>query len=198
MATLLVCLFVGFVVSCKPDNSVTPIIDTPSGEVKVVQVDASSKENWTYFSFSKGEVVDIKPNGKTDVPKGLDWDLAFYMNTIRVNGGLSGEGKGAAVMTNDTLLSVVTQLPADSLFVEDTMGTIISMQGNFDVPFNTEMSKWSPYLFPKMPPYGPAVKNVFVVRCADGINYVKIKFIESSNNKGKYYYPKFQYVYPFK
>ncbi len=195
MATLLVCLFVGFMVSCTPDTPVTPV--DPSGEVKVVQVDASSKENWTYFSFSKGEVVSITPNAVLEVPKGVDWDIAFYRNTIRVNCGTSGEGKGGAVMTEIEDFEQLNAVPSDN-FVVDTIGNILAMPMIEGASFNTVMSQWAPFDMSTMPPGVELSKKVFVVRCADGATYAKIKFLEYTDDKGQRFYPKFKYFYPFK
>ena len=40
-------------------------------------------------------------------------------------------------------------------------------------------------------------KNVFIIRCADGKTYAKVKFLDHTNKEDQKHYPKFEYEYPY-
>ena len=73
-----------------------------------ITIDATNQENWTYFSFEQGQVVEI-PNA--DVSK--DWDLAFQRTKVKINGGVSGTGNGEVVMLTETTFDSVAEALAD-------------------------------------------------------------------------------------
>ena len=50
-----------------------------------VTIDATSREAWTFFSFSAGTPVEVE-----DHTTSTDWDLGFQRTMVIVNGGVSG------------------------------------------------------------------------------------------------------------
>lgn len=83
-----------------------------------------SSENWTYFSFEKGETVgssrfndkeqDMEWAGRTD------WDFAICGDRLKTNSGTSGKGAGGVqVNTTDNFNSLKTA-PVTG-YVKDTM-----------------------------------------------------------------------------
>ena len=86
----------------------------------LVTIDASSYNDWVYFSFDAASVIEI------DNPENsLDWDVAFQRKHIRTNGGLGGLGEGAAAV--DSTLTWIDEwdtihsIPENTFFVADTI-----------------------------------------------------------------------------
>lgn len=202
----------------KKGDAVVKVVDTHNiafiKEIKVkvlegavvtkntVTLNTSAGDKWVYFSFLKGQVM-VNDSSVTGIPEGLEWDIAFCRNFTRTNSGTSnskGEGKGGAVMTNFKNLDEVTAIPESSLFVIDTIGLILPKMKDIVTSCNEELYKWAPLDLESgtMPPPVTLSKNVFVVRCADGKTYAKIKFLAFTDNESNRFYPKFEYVYPFK
>ena len=94
--------------------------ETPAEKLSssTITVDATNQENWTYFSFEQGKVVEI-PNA--DVSK--DWDLAFQRTQVKINGGVSGPGSGGVVMLTETKFDSVEEAVADG-YEKDTADTL--------------------------------------------------------------------------
>lgn len=189
LATVVIaCLFM--VSSCKKNV----VKQTTSNSVTL---DASSKTEWTYFSFATKSVVNIKPNGIKDVPEGTNWDIAFLRTSARVNCGVSGKGKGGVMMTDFENIEDLKSLPSGE-FVVDVLGTHVGMPNIEGVPMNEVLSKWAVLNTSSMPPAVTLSPKVFVIRCADGVTYAKIKFLGYTNDEGRRFYPTFDIVYPFK
>ena len=60
-------------------------------------INASSFDDWIYFSFELGDVVDILDSSAGN---STDWDIAFKRNHMKTNGGESGIGSGCAIVDN--------------------------------------------------------------------------------------------------
>ena len=165
-----------------------------------VQLDASRKKNWTYFSFATGQVVTVDKDSIIDSPKGLDWDVAFCRFYTRTNSGDSNSeksGKGGALMTEVFSLEQA-QIPEDDKFITDETGQLSPGMAVIVTSRNEELQKWLDVDISHMPPtYSIKNKNVFIIRCADGKTYAKVKFLGFENDEGKNIYPKFEYEYPF-
>tara|TARA_B100000029_G_scaffold515167_1_gene620925 strand:+ start:1144 stop:1890 length:747 start_codon:yes stop_codon:yes gene_type:complete len=86
----------------------------------VLVVDASSYNDWVYYSIDQLSVVEI-----VDPENSLDWDLAFQRKHIRTNGGLAGPGNGgAAVDSTVTWIEEwenINSVPENTFFLEDTL-----------------------------------------------------------------------------
>ena len=165
-----------------------------------VQLDASSSKKWTYFSFATGQAVTVDNDGIKDVPKGLGWDIAFCRFYTRTNSGDSNSdknGKGGVFMSEVKSMEQA-QIPEDDKFIIDEMGQLSPSMDIVVTSRNTELQKWLDLQLDQMPPvYSIKNKNVFIIRCADGKTYAKVKFLEFENNEGKKIYPKFEYEYPY-
>ena len=53
--------------------------------------DASSYNEWVYFSFEQSSIISIE-----NPDNSLDWDLALKRKHMKTNSGLSGIGNGGA------------------------------------------------------------------------------------------------------
>ena len=126
-----------------------------------ITIDATNQENWTYFSFEQGQVVEI-PNA--DVSK--DWDLAFQRTKVKINGGVSGPGNGEVVMLTETTFDSVAEALADG-YEKDTADTLAI------VP----QSKKGWYVYTGVPTHWvlPIEDRVFVFKTATG-SFAKVQF----------------------
>lgn len=81
-----------------------------SAEVQFT-ADARSRQDWVFFSFATGTVVDTTQDA-------LDWDLAFRRTDVLVNGGRTNvQGLGGAVDLGE--VSLAAAVAPDSGFVTD-------------------------------------------------------------------------------
>ena len=136
-----------------------------------ITIDATNQENWTYFSFEQGQVVEI-PNA--DVSK--DWDLAFQRTKVKINGGVSGPGNGEVVMLTETTFDSVAEALADG-YEKDTADTLAI------VP----QSKKGWYVYTGVPTHWvlPIEDRVFVFKTATG-SFAKVQFLGYyKDNKAK-------------
>jgi hypothetical protein len=172
--------------SCSDEkDDPKPVLDAEE-----ITIDATSFTEWVYISLSSNQIVQVS-DPKTD----LTWDLAFHRWDVRTNGGLSGNGQGAALQLNETELSQVTVAP-ESGYVTDIM-IQINMTGMppvmEDHPANPELAKWMHLDMSEMPPLYNMNDKVFVVRTADG-NHAKLKFTDYMNDTGVRGHITFEYV----
>ena len=136
-----------------------------------ITIDATNQENWTYFSFEQGQVVEI-PNA--DVSK--DWDLAFQRTKVKINGGVSGPGNGEVVMLTETTFDSVAEALADG-YEKDTADTLAI------VP----QSKKGWYVYTGVPTHWvlPIEDRIFVFTTATGA-FAKVQFLGYyKDNKAK-------------
>lgn len=86
------------------------------------------------------------------------------------------------------------QIPEDDKFIIDEMGQLTPSMQVIVTSHNKELQKWV-----EMVSMGvfELNKNVFIIRCADGKTYAKVKFLGFENDEAKIIYPKFEYEYPF-
>ena len=147
--------------------------ETPTEKLSssTITIDATNQENWTYFSFEQGQVVEI-PNA--DVSK--DWDLAFQRTKVKINGGVSGPGNGEVVMLTETTFDSVAEALADG-YEKDTADTLAI------VP----QSKKGWYVYTGVPTHWvlPIEDRVFVFKTATG-SFAKVQFLGYyKDNKAK-------------
>ena len=164
-----------------------------------VQLNASSWKKWTYFSFATGQVVKVDKDSIIDSPKGLDWDIAFCRFYTRTNSGESNSdknGKGGVFMSEVKSMEQA-QIPEDDKFIIDEVGKLDPAMDIIVTSHNKELQKWLDLDMSKMPPIFSIKNKVFIIRCADGKTYAKVKFLGFENNEAKRVYPKFEYEYPF-
>ena len=146
-------------------------------------IDATSKEEWTYFSFKTGDVVAV-----ADATNSETWDIGFQRTTVKLNGGISGPGMGSAVMLTETTFEDVTAAPADG-YQADTAETLAI------VP---ESEKgWYIYTGPPTHWILPLEGRVFVVKAADG-TFAKLRFVgyyKDNENKEDSGFVTFEYAH---
>ena len=75
-----------FIAGCDEDSPTSP--ETQEGFGKELMIDASSKTDWVYFSFSAGEVVTV-----ADPANSTEWDLGLMRYHLKTNSGTSGKGQ---------------------------------------------------------------------------------------------------------
>ncbi len=176
----------------EPEEPETPTTN------KVVYV-ASSKatDPWKYFSFAKGDFVDLT---EEEAATSLEWDIAFQRYYIRTNSGTSGKGQGGALDMAKDSFDDVPNVPTSG-YTEDELISMMTTMGSFEdksgspafkcegqptwVWYNYTESIWS---------YN---KHVFAIQTADGEHWAKIimKNYKSDNEKGNI---EFEYIYPAK
>ena len=72
-----------------PSADQSPADVAPQLDAVSFTIDATSREAWAYFSFAKGDIVEV-----ADPLNSMDWDLGFQRTKVKLNGGISGPGKG--------------------------------------------------------------------------------------------------------
>ena len=149
-----------FYFSCGGDEEVDVV--QPTQDAVTFTVDATSREAWTYFSFAKGSVVEV-----ADPANSMNWDLGFQRTKVKLNGGVSGPGKGRAVMLTDVEFNEVNEAPASGYAADSDANLAIVAQSE---------KGWYIYLGPPNHWVLPLENRVFVVQAADG-TYAKLRFV---------------------
>ena len=176
-------------ISCKKEEDT---IKLKEGR-KVEFIDVSSYSDWIYFSFSKGEVVEI-----TDYQSSLDWDIAFHRGDIRTNGGVSGIGASEVINSNEKDWEKVSKAP-DFGYSKDEIGLItISFTGEGVIeeeqPYSPVLSTWLEIDTSNPPPVYIISNWIYVTKTSDG-KYVKLQIFDNKNEKDKAGYVSFRYLY---
>ena len=172
-----------------PKEGVVPISDTPAQtvigstpsnllETKLTVINASSENNWVYFDFSRGKVVNI--HDKTS----LEWDLAFRRSKVISNGGATNRiGKAGLINLGKLNFNQVADVPLDN-YTPD-MSTKTETE-------NPILLKWYSYnyLTHKL----SAKANTYAMKTADS-KYAKVKFLDFYCTNKETGCIKMQYVY---
>ena len=146
-------------------------------------IDATSREAWAYFSFTTGDTVEV-----ADPLNSMDWDLGFQRTKVILNGGISGPGKGSAVMLKDVEFEGVKEAPA--------AGYAADSEQNLAIVAESEQG-WYIYTGPPNHWILPLEQRVFVVQAADG-TFAKVRFIgyyKDNENKQDGGFITFEYVH---
>lgn len=143
-----------------PSYPPTPPAPEEVGARKVgpltVTVDASDGDEWTYFDFSRGSVVES--------PAPREWDLAFRRYRIIANGGPGFVGEGGVLPLPGTGFDSVLTVPDTGYVVNRREGDSV----------NPALERWYDYswtshvLEPK--------PIVYAARTADG-RYAKLEIL---------------------
>ncbi|PIS25956.1 MAG: hypothetical protein COT45_01435 [bacterium (Candidatus Stahlbacteria) CG08_land_8_20_14_0_20_40_26] len=180
---IVVLISFGLFWGCKEES---PTDDNGNTSMVEYMIDASSSEDWAYFSFSEGDSVSV-----SDLESSLVWDLGFQRFRIRTNSGTSGPGSGGAINMGKIDFSSLSEAP-ESGYVVDTILTYADMGGTHEYSGNPDMKDW--YNMSGMPPTFTALDTVYVVKTADG-KYAKVKILnyyDAQHNSG---FITFKYVY---
>jgi len=165
-------------ISCKKDDPINP------AEGKTVTVDATDYEEWTYFSFSTGDVVTV-----ADPETDTNWDLGFLRNHIRTNGGTSGSGSGEVYDAGVVAFETVIEAPSTGYVADkDTIEhTILDFTQNppatiVDVSANPILEGWGSFT-DENPPTFNVTNKIFVLKAADG-KFAKLQLLSYYNDEG--------------
>lgn len=132
-----------------------------TGEI-IYRIDASSSEEWVYFDFSNGSVVEIPDRSS------LYWDIGFKRISIISNGGETNpEGMGGIMELKNIRFESVIEAP-ESGYTVDTMISPMDAE-NPAIKEWYEYSYWTHILKPK--------NSVYVIRTADG-RYAKMQILK--------------------
>ncbi len=148
-------------ISVTPDNN-EPLDEPIKLDTLTFTVDATSREQWSYFSFQSGNIVDIE-----DPLNSEEWDIGFKLTQVKLNGGVSGPGMGSVVMLTETTFEEVTIAPEDGYRSdsEDTLAIVPQSEKG-----------WYVYTGPPTHWVLPLEDRVFVMKTADG-TYAKVRFV---------------------
>ena len=162
-------------VSSKPLKKLVP---SNLLETKLTVINASSENNWVYFDFSRGSVVDIHDKSS------LEWDLAFRRSKVISNGGATNKfGKAGLIDLGKLHFDQVVDVPLDNYTAD--MATKTETE-------NPILLKWYSYnyLTHKL----SAKSNTYAVKTANK-KYVKVKFLDFYCDNKETGCIKMQYVY---
>ena len=166
-----------------PSVTQPPTVVAPQLDVVNFTINATSREAWAYFSLAKGDVVEV-----ADPLNSMDWDLGFQRTKVITNGGVSGPGKGGAVLLKDVDFEGVKEAPAGGYAVDSDQNLAIVAQSE---------EGWYIYTGPPNHWVLPLENRVFVIQAADG-TYAKIRFIgyyKDNDNKKDSGFITFEYVH---
>ena len=167
-------LFVTFIVALVAASLVRPevatFVPTPPAPQDVgprsvgprtYTVDARSHDEWIYFDFSRGSVVEPEGEGS------LDWDVAFRRHRMITNGGGTNRfGRAAALDLGErTTLEGSVVLPLDGYVADERRGG----ESRNRVLENWYDYSWVSHLL------RPADRT-FALRTADG-KYALVRFL---------------------
>ncbi|MGM0705716.1 MAG: HmuY family protein [Bacteroidota bacterium] len=120
---------------------------------------------YTFFSLRDNEIVlESGAEARAD-SNSTAWDIALQGTTIRINGGASGPGNGAAYVA-ESAFDDVTEVDTDRLQADtDEAMAIPTGSGNGWYNYNTNGESY----------VRPIPGRTLVVRTADGEGYAKIR-----------------------
>jgi len=152
-----------------------PIVRTDAGmdtgrdgglrPVDAVDIDASSRTEWTYYRVGEGVVSITYPATSTD------WDLAFQRTVVQTNSGTSGPGMGGALDLGETIpFDEVTSTPTEGFRIDELSPP--AMPGAAETSSSPLLSDWYDYDFTT---HTVTPKPVtYALRRADG-SYAKLR-----------------------
>ncbi len=182
---LFVSLILG-VTSCTKEDPEEPVGTGATTKT----FDARAYDKWVYFSFDKGEEVEI-----TDFQNSTEWDIAFHRFDVRVNCGTSGPGQGGSISMGQVNFDAVTTAPTEGYSLNDSI-SIVNEEGNWTnpvtVPGDTIVGKWLYFTGP--PPQYNITNEIYVVKTAQG-KYSKIWLKDYYNDNSESGFVTMQYFY---
>ena len=176
--------------SIDSENSDTGVVSLGSNYYRLYRK-TSYGNDWIYVNLSQMDTVAVS---EEEHATNMDWDIAFNRYNVRTNGGASGSGMGAAMITTYKSMSACTSVP-DGTFVEDEETEILSSLSisSDDASFDYTESSYNPLLadalaFAGPPPTYTPSEYVFIIRGADGTCYkfMATGFYDDRGNSGFY------------
>lgn len=190
-------------------------IDIPNikGNVNTIEIKERQPDpkveldtEFTYFSLTQGKILDIK---EAEAKKSKEWDLAFLTGTIRTNGGDSGSGECAVYLTETEDFNGVESaeefIEQGYLWKKDeptrtyiirgshagggpkskilSVNPLLGLGGYYKMEAGEGGHKFT------------VSKNVYIVKLANGKEYVKIQFIDLAGKDKKFGNVQFRYKF---
>lgn len=177
--------------------------ENKDSSIKEVQyMNATSHTEWVYFSFATGK--EVKP---ADPTKDQSWDIAFRRENLAPNAAVHYTGKGGIARTDVKDITKADKIDAKKLTYvgntaverkvggmgpkkdvtlyyahekigEGSMGYIVNKYATYDIHMGNMQGGNSKAMY-------PPVKDVYVVRSADGKRYYALLITDSVNAEGK-------------
>ncbi|NBC18770.1 MAG: hypothetical protein GVY18_15815 [Bacteroidetes bacterium] len=168
-----------FILSACDDSSPTETDDPVDLDVRTVEdlpADPATRigptgrpqglDQFAFFSLRDGELVLAHDAEQRTDSNSTAWDVAFQATTIRVNGGSSGPGQGAAYVA-EAAFEEVTEVDVNALQPDaEEQLAIPAGSGNGWYNYNPQTNVVS-----------PIPGRTLVVRTADGEGYAKIRIL---------------------
>ncbi len=175
--------------SCDEKDPITP--PTPpevTPEVVVdVEMDATSKTVWHYYSFAKAKIVGSGAAiDDTKWAENKEWDIAISRYKVRTNSGTSGNALSGLYSHVDADgknipydFVAFTTVPTTATFVKDVVVTEETMAGGTTTESKSTavvavMAAGMPPVWKKSP--------LYIFPCADGENHYKVEFLSYKNS----------------
>ena len=165
----------------EPTFTGVEVVDQGDG-VFSLEVDASDREAWVYFSFANRMGIEAP----ADPESSLEWDLAFRRFLIKSNGGVSGAGSVSVAALSGVAFDDLEEAPATG-YLQDVAGDPPEpdpgtpdnvIQPEVDYAFNVDNGEsptgWYGY-DPASHTLSPAAV-VYVVQALDG-RFYKLEFV---------------------
>jgi hypothetical protein len=146
------------------DNGVT---EPQSGIGDELIINASSKTEWVYFSFSKGDMLTVD-----DPSNSLEWDLGLKRYRLKTNSGTSGSGQGGAVNIGKVDFDSVVEAPGNGYMADDSL-TYQSHGSSKTISTSQILNGWA--IMQGMPPTFIPTDSIYVVKTAGG-KYARLWF----------------------
>lgn len=150
--------------SCEEEEA-----DKQTYFVGTYTIDAQAYDSWKYFSFESMDTVTI-----TDPAASTGWDIAVHRHNFRTNSGASGTGNGGVIDMGEVEMHTVVDIPTGT-FVEDGTISILLSPAMPPSYVDASGSEVLDAVIIGMGGVATLSNKVYIVRCADGESYVKIK-----------------------
>lgn len=167
--------------SCGDDETTAPL----PGPIEFT-INASSYEDWAYFSMSEGDTVMV-----SDPETSSAWDLGFQRFRVRVNCGTSGPGSGGAKNMGVMDFESLTEGPSAGYIVDTTL--VYVYMDTLEYSGNSEMVDWY-NMEGGMPPTIVSKNEIFAIKTADG-KYAKAQLLDYYDAEGHSGFITFKYFH---
>ncbi len=174
MRRLILCAAVLALTACDDESGP---IDPGVNDAGSLTVDAA--DGWAYVAFEDGEAAEVTV---TDASTSSEWDIAFNVTSVMLNGGAAGPGDvaGFCVCQNEdaTNAQVIAMTPAseEADFEAVTSGDIPSTDAWLTEELTPAIEGWYAYN-PTTHVVSAAPTNVFAVRTASGTTFAKLHVV---------------------
>lgn len=135
------------------EESNIPAKSAPPVEPVRYTLDARSTDDWVFFDFTQGRVI------QSEFPSG-EWDLAFRRTKLLTNSGVTNPGGPGGAFDLGEVALEDAEPPAGVVFVVDSLGG-----EDGDEPENAAAGKWYTYSF--ISHIVSAKPNTYLIRTGD-------------------------------